>query len=126
MKNSDINASDRTLRAYAACPAEDRAARWAAYQRALRLDGYRAKDAPDDPEEPSRWVGPSSRGGPRPGAGRHPRAATPEREDHTIQFTPDEWIAITAAARREGTTPGRWLREVGVRAARAGLDSPTG
>lgn len=58
-----------------------------------------------------------TRGGPRPGAGRPPRTDSPERENHTIEFTPNEWATIKGAATRAGTTPGRWLREVGVRAA---------
>lgn len=81
---------------------------------------YAAEDAHaclamSDPVLPSALM---PRGGRQPGAGRPPRSDESARESHTIQFTPSEWADIVKAAKQADTTPGRWLREVGVRVAR--------
>ena len=53
---------DRSHAAYVVSPPSQRAERWKAYQLALRADGYRDKNAPDDTDTGDAWKGPDCQG----------------------------------------------------------------
>lgn len=65
---------------------------------------------------------PMPRGGKQPGAGRPPRTEPESPEDRprnrTVSIYDSEWRDVTAAAARDGDTPGGWMRDLAVAVAR--------